>query len=69
MTISNNSSITGPIPGWAVGGVGLTSTNYRTCITLIYCIYKLYVKWTSFQIALIKLSEWAKIKGAVTYRK
>ena len=67
MTISNKTSITGPIPGWAVGGVGLTSTNYRTCITLI--IYKLYVKWTSFQIALIKFSEWAKIKGTVTYRK
>ena len=45
MTISNKSSITGPITGWAVGGVGLTSTNYRTCITLMY--YKLYVKWTS----------------------
>ena len=39
MTISNKSSITGPIPGWAVGGVGLTITNYRTCITLIYTNY------------------------------
>ena len=36
MTISNKNSITGPIPALAVGGVGLTSTNYRTCITLIY---------------------------------
>ena len=34
LTISNKSNITGPIPGWVVGGVGLTSTNYRTCITL-----------------------------------
>ena len=32
MTISNKSNITGPILGW---GVGLTSTNYNTCITLI----------------------------------
>ena len=39
MTISNKSSITGTIPGWAVGGVGLTSTNYRTCITFIYKNY------------------------------
>ena len=39
MTISNKSSISGPIPGWAVSDVGLTSTNYRTCITLMYTNY------------------------------
>ena len=40
MAISNKSSITWPIPGGAVGGVGLTSTNYRNCFTLIYTNYK-----------------------------
>ena len=64
MTISNKSSLTGPIPGW---DVGLTSTNYRTCITLIYRNYT--SSGLVFKLHLLKLSEWAKIKGTVTYRK